>query len=88
MSSRRVMVLTGGRLAGVMAAASRGAVRVDGHLLVGVLPDEGSVPFPHSLGILMQLHPSIEEPRAGRPDLSDELQGVRQPGSGSIGKPC
>ncbi len=35
------MLLTGGRPAGVMAAASRGAARVEGHLLVGVLPDEG-----------------------------------------------
>ena len=36
------MLLTGGRPAGVMAAASRGAARVEGHLVVGVLPDEGS----------------------------------------------
>ncbi|MCP9826962.1 cytochrome [Synechococcus sp. L2F] len=35
------VLLTGGRPAGVMAAASRGAVRVEGHLVVGVLPDEG-----------------------------------------------
>jgi len=35
------VLLTGGRPAGVMAAASRGAARVDGHLVVGVLPDEG-----------------------------------------------
>ncbi|WP_094585133.1 hypothetical protein [Synechococcus sp. BO 8801] len=36
------VLLTGGRPAGVMAAASRGAARVDGHLVVGVLPDEGN----------------------------------------------
>jgi predicted Rossmann-fold nucleotide-binding protein len=36
------VLLTGGRPAGVMAAASRGAVRVEGHLVVGVFPDEGS----------------------------------------------
>jgi uncharacterized protein (TIGR00725 family) len=35
------VLLTGGRPAGVMAAASRGAARVEGHLVVGVLPDEG-----------------------------------------------
>ncbi|MCP9935043.1 cytochrome [Cyanobium sp. Candia 9D4] len=36
------VLLTGGRPAGVMAAASRGAARVEGHLVVGVLPEEGS----------------------------------------------
>ncbi len=36
------VLLTGGRPAGVMAAASRGAARVEGHLVVGVLPDEGN----------------------------------------------
>jgi uncharacterized protein (TIGR00725 family) len=36
------VLLTGGRPAGVMAAASRGAVRVEGHLVVGVLPGEGN----------------------------------------------
>jgi uncharacterized protein (TIGR00725 family) len=41
-SARGWVLLTGGRPAGVMAAASRGAARVDGHLVVGVLPDEGS----------------------------------------------
>ncbi len=40
-SNRGWVLLTGGRPAGVMAAASRGAARVDGHLVVGVLPDEG-----------------------------------------------
>ena len=35
------VLLTGGRPAGVMVAASRGAARVEGHLVVGVLPDEG-----------------------------------------------
>ena len=40
-SARGWVLLTGGRPAGVMAAASRGAARVDGHLVVGVLPDEG-----------------------------------------------
>jgi uncharacterized protein (TIGR00725 family) len=34
-------LLTGGRAVGVMAAASRGASRVDGHLIVGVLPGDG-----------------------------------------------
>ncbi len=41
MSARGWVLLTGGRPAGVMAAATRGAVRVEGHLVVGVLPDEG-----------------------------------------------
>ena len=41
-SARGCVLLTGGRPAGVMAAASRGAARVDGHLVVGVLPDEGN----------------------------------------------
>ncbi|MCP9832811.1 MULTISPECIES: hypothetical protein [unclassified Cyanobium] len=41
-STRGWVLLTGGRPAGVMAAASRGAVRVEGHLVVGVLPDEGN----------------------------------------------
>jgi omega-amidase len=35
-------LLTGGRPSGVMAAASRGAMAVDGHLVVGVLPDDGA----------------------------------------------
>ncbi|MCS5691917.1 hypothetical protein NZK33_07950 [Cyanobium sp. FGCU-6] len=34
-------LLTGGRPCGVMAAASRGAMAVDGHLVVGVLPGDG-----------------------------------------------
>jgi omega-amidase len=34
-------LLTGGRPSGVMAAASRGAGSVDGHLVVGVLPGDG-----------------------------------------------
>lgn len=41
-SARGWVLLTGGRPAGVMAAASRGAARVEGHLVVGVLPGEGS----------------------------------------------
>ena len=41
-SAKGWVLLTGGRPAGVMAAASRGAARVEGHLVVGVLPDEGS----------------------------------------------
>jgi uncharacterized protein (TIGR00725 family) len=41
-SARGWVLLSGGRPAGVMAAASRGAVRVEGHLVVGVLPDEGN----------------------------------------------
>lgn len=41
-SARGWVLLTGGRPTGVMAAASRGAVRVDGHLVVGVLPDAGN----------------------------------------------
>ncbi len=41
-SARGWVLLTGGRPAGVMAAASRGAGRVEGHLVVGVLPDEGT----------------------------------------------
>ncbi len=35
-------LLTGGRPSGVMAAASRAAMAVDGHLVVGVLPDDGA----------------------------------------------
>ena len=34
-------LLTGGRPVGVMTAASRGARRIDGHLVVGVLPNAG-----------------------------------------------
>ncbi len=34
-------LLTGGRPVGVMAAASRGAMQVDGHLVIGVLPGDG-----------------------------------------------
>ncbi|MCP9841909.1 cytochrome [Synechococcus sp. J7-Johnson] len=41
-SARGWVLLTGGRPAGVMAAASRGALRVGGHLVVGVLPNEGN----------------------------------------------
>ncbi len=40
-SARGWVLLTGGRPAGVMAAASRGAARVEGHLVVGVLPGQG-----------------------------------------------
>ncbi|MCP9887238.1 hypothetical protein KBY96_04720 [Cyanobium sp. ATX 6A2] len=35
-------LLSGGRPCGVMAAASRGAMAVDGHLVVGLLPDDGA----------------------------------------------
>ncbi len=38
-NARGWVLLTGGRPAGVMAAASRGAARVEGHLVMGVLPD-------------------------------------------------
>ena len=41
-SARGWVLLTGGRPAGVMAAASRGAARLEGHLVVGVLPNEGN----------------------------------------------
>ncbi|MDM7954232.1 MAG: hypothetical protein QUV07_13595 [Cyanobium sp. CZS 25K] len=41
-SARGWVLLTGGRPAGVMAAASRGAARVEGHLVIWVLPDEGN----------------------------------------------
>ena len=34
-------LLSGGRPVGVMAAASRGARRIDGHLVIGVLPGDG-----------------------------------------------
>lgn len=37
-------LLTGGRPVGVMAAASRGARQVAGHLVIGVLPGEGRRP--------------------------------------------
>jgi hypothetical protein len=40
-TSRGWALLTGGRPVGVMAAASRGACRMDGHLVVGVLPGAG-----------------------------------------------
>ncbi len=41
------VLLTGGRDAGVMQAASRGAKRVEGSLTVGILPDDsgGASPF-------------------------------------------
>ena len=41
-SARGWVLLTGGRPAVLMAAASRGAARVKGHLVVGVLPGEGT----------------------------------------------
>ena len=41
-SARGWVLLTGGRPTGVMAAANRGAARVEGHLVVGVLPYEGN----------------------------------------------
>ncbi|MCS5698110.1 hypothetical protein NZK32_03530 [Cyanobium sp. FGCU-52] len=37
-------LLTGGRPSGVMAAACRGAMAVEGHLVVGVLPGDGGDP--------------------------------------------
>jgi omega-amidase len=37
-------LLTGGRPCGVMAAACRGAMAVEGHLVVGVLPGDGGDP--------------------------------------------
>ncbi len=40
-AARGWALLTGGRPAGVMAAACRGARRVEGHLVVGVLPEDG-----------------------------------------------
>ena len=40
-ATRGWVLLTGGRPEGVMAAASRGAHRVEGHLVVGVLPGDG-----------------------------------------------
>jgi len=40
-ATRGWALLTGGRPEGVMAAASRGARRVEGHLVVGVLPGDG-----------------------------------------------
>ncbi len=40
-SSNQWVLLTGGRDAGVMAAATRGAASVEGHMIVGVLPSEG-----------------------------------------------
>ncbi|CAK6688399.1 hypothetical protein VB716_05180 [Synechococcus sp. CCY9201] len=42
LSARGWVLLTGGRPAGVMAAASRGAARMEGHLVVGVLPEQGN----------------------------------------------
>ncbi|WP_094555460.1 hypothetical protein [Synechococcus sp. 1G10] len=41
-SARGWVLLTGGRAVEVMAAASRGAARVEVHLVVGVLPDVGN----------------------------------------------
>ena len=41
-SARGWVLLTGGRPAGVMAAASRGAARVEGHLVVGYCPMKGT----------------------------------------------
>jgi hypothetical protein len=40
-SRRGWAVLSGGRPMGVMAAVSRGARSVPGHLVIGVLPDDG-----------------------------------------------
>ncbi len=41
-SARGWVLLSGGRPVGVMAAASRGAARVGGHLVVGVVPTGGN----------------------------------------------
>lgn len=42
LAERGWVVLSGGRDCGVMAAVSRGAAEVEGHLVVGVLPDTGA----------------------------------------------
>jgi len=42
LAQRGWVVLSGGRDCGVMAAVSRGAAAVEGHLVVGVLPDTGA----------------------------------------------
>lgn len=47
-SAKGWVLLTGGRPAGVMAAASRGAARVEGHLVVGVLTGEGNADDRHN----------------------------------------
>lgn len=41
LAQRGWVVLSGGRDCGVMAAVSRGAAQVEGHLVVGILPDTG-----------------------------------------------
>ena len=41
LAQRGWVVLSGGRDCGVMAAVSHGASQVDGHLVVGILPDKG-----------------------------------------------
>jgi uncharacterized protein (TIGR00725 family) len=41
------VLLTGGRDAGIMRAASRGAKRVPGSLTVGILPNRTTPPSPH-----------------------------------------
>lgn len=42
LAQRGWVVLSGGRDCGVMAAVSRGAAQVEGHLVVGILPDTGA----------------------------------------------
>ncbi|MEB3169215.1 MAG: nitrilase-related carbon-nitrogen hydrolase [Synechococcaceae cyanobacterium] len=41
------VLLSGGRPSGVMAAACQGAMAIDGHLVVGVLPDDGAGSLRH-----------------------------------------
>src|SRR5690242_2134652 len=45
-AKERWVVLTGGRDAGVMRAAARGAKKVEGSLTIGILPDKRAVPSP------------------------------------------
>ena len=42
LAQRGWVVLSGGRDCGVMAAVSRGAAQVEGHLVVGIVPDTGT----------------------------------------------
>lgn len=53
-AERGWVVLTGGRPAGVMAAATAGAKEVAGGLTIGVLPDEGDGPVADGVDIAIR----------------------------------
>jgi uncharacterized protein (TIGR00725 family) len=73
-ATRGWALLTGGRPVGVMAAASRGAHRVEGHLVVGVLPGAGDESDRHDIADLdLALFTGIGQARNGVNVLSADV---------------